>query len=336
MTLRVALFGAGRWGRTLARSLVAMPEVSLVCVVDPDVEARERARAFGAEVTDLAGRALCDPSIDAVFVATPPATHAPLVEAALAAGKHVFVEKPLCLSMAEGRRIERAAGQAGRAVLVGHLMLYHPAVAKLRELVRDGILGRLRYLYATRVNLGTVRTTESVWWSLAPHDVSMVLALVGEPPERVSARGVAFLQPGIEDVVFAQLEFPSGVVAHLHVSWLEPHKRRELTIVGSRRAATFDDMQPSDKVRVFDIEAGPRTDFESFAELVALRQGDIAIPRLEPKEPLRAELEHFVAVVRGEVTPRTCLASGLDVMRVLEAGQRSLEQSGATTAVERD
>jgi predicted dehydrogenase len=302
----------------------------VACVVDPCKSARARATALGLPVVESPSAVLDDPSITGVFVATPPASHVTLAVDALMAGKHVLVEKPLATSVAECRRLADAERASGRKVLVGHLMLYHPALTKLRELCRSGALGRLRYLYATRVNLGTVRATENAWWSLAPHDLSMMLELVGGLPTSVAARGAAYVREGVEDVVFANLEFPGGVLASLHVSWLDPHKRRQLTVVGEERMVTFDDMEPSDKVRVFEVEGGPRTDFASFAELVALRQGDIAIPRLEPVESLQAELSHFLAVVRGDAEPRTGLASGLDVVRVLEAGQRSLMLGGSS------
>jgi len=330
---RLAVFGAGRWGRTVARSLAAMPGVVVACVVDPSGEARACAAALGLAVAEAPSAVLADPTVEGLVVATPPSSHAAVAVDGLMAGKHVLVEKPLAMSVDECRRIEDAARSSGRTVLVGHLMLYHPAMAKLRELCLGGALGRVRYLYATRVNLGTIRATENAWWSLAPHDLSMMLDLLGGLPDSVALRGAAYVRPGIEDVVFAHLSFPQGVLAALHVSWLDPHKRRQLTVVGEERMVTFDDMEPSDKVRIFDVEGGPRTDFASFAELVALRQGDIAIPRLEPIEPLQAELSHFVAVVRGAAAPRSGLASGRDVVRVLEAGQRSLARGGAAVAL---
>ncbi len=325
-----ALVGAGTWGRTLLRAICATTALDLRLVVDPSAMARERAQLIAPSITMVGDvrMALENASIEAIVIATPAITHANLVVAALKAGKHVFVEKPLCMSTAEGERIQRAARVSSRVLMVGHLMLYHPAIQKLRHVVRSGELGTLRYLYATRVNLGTVRREENAWWSLAPHDLSMILDLVGMLPERIAVHGAAYLTPGVEDVVFAHLVFPGGIVASIHVSWLDPHKRRELTVVGDRKMVSFDDVEPGEKLRIYDKGADVKSEFTSFAEFVALRHGDVSIPRLEAIEPLQAELEHFATSMSMSTEPYTSLASGLDVVRVLEAGQRSLESGG--------
>ncbi len=334
MSVRLAVLGAGRWGKNLVRAFAALPGVQVALVVDPSEEARRRAEAHGFRTAAEPGAAFEDPAIDAVAVAAPAEQHASLTIAGLSAGKHVFVEKPLCMSTAEGVRLRLAAQATDRVLMVGHLMLYHPAVHKLRELVRGGELGETRTITATRVNFGTVRTHENAWWSLAPHDVSMILDLVGGMPSRISARGAAHLNPAVEDVVFAHLEFPAGVLAAVHVSWLHPLKRRELTIVGSRRMAIFDDMAASEKVRVFDVASEPTLEFESFAEFVARGHGDIVSPQLSAEEPLRLELLHFVRCIVERTPPRTGIEGGLDVVRVLEAGQRSLRSGGASVPVE--
>jgi predicted dehydrogenase len=331
--LRTAVLGAGRWGKNLVRALAATPRVDVALVVDPSESARRRAEASGYRTASEANVALEDPSIEAVVIASPASTHARLALAALEAGKHVLVEKPLCLSLHEGEALRVAAARSRRVVMVGHLMRYHPGIEKLAELMRGGELGATRYLYATRVNLGTVRANENAWWSLAPHDVSVFLALLGRLPLRVSARGAAYVNPDVEDVVFAHLEFSGGVIGAIHVSWLDPHKRRQLTIVGERRMATFDDVEPSEKVRVFDVAPAIDNDFDSFAELTLLRHGDIAIPRLAPVEPLAAELAHFVECVLEHRAPLTGIEEGLAVVRVLEAGQRSLEAGGAAVTL---
>jgi predicted dehydrogenase len=232
------------------------------------------------------------------------------------------------MSIADGERIQHAAAKSSQQLMVGHLMLYHPAVQKLRNVVRSGELGTLRYLYATRVNLGTVRREENAWWSLAPHDLSMILDLVGMLPERIAVHGAAYLTPGVEDVIFAHLVFPGGIVASIHVSWLDPHKRRELTVVGDRKMVSFDDVEPGEKLRIYDKGADVKSEFTSFAEFVALRHGDVSIPRLQAIEPLQAELEHFAEAMATSTPPYTSLASGLDVVRILEAGQRSLQSGG--------
>lgn len=333
--LVTALAGTGTWGRNVLRALAAIPAFDLRLVVDPSPTARARAQSITPAVplVEDIRQALEDPAIEAIVLATPAVTHANLAIAALNAGKHVFVEKPLCMSLAEGERIRQAATSAGRQVMVGHLMLYHPALQKLRNVVRSGELGTLRYLYATRVNLGTVRREENAWWSLAPHDLSMILDLVGVLPERIAVHGAAYLTPGVEDVVFAFLVFPGGIVASIHVSWLDPHKRRELTVVGDRKMVSFDDVQPGEKLRIYDKGADVHSEFTNFAEFVALRHGDVAIPRLEAIEPLQAELEHFASSLLTSTEPHTSLASGLDVVRVLEAGQKSLAAGGLPVAV---
>lgn len=328
--LRTALAGAGTWGRNVLRVLSSLPSIDLRGIVDPSESARTRARVIApaTPTTNELQQVLDDSSIDALVIATPAITHAELVVAGLAAGKHVFVEKPLCMSLLEGEKIARAAQQYDRQVMVGHLMLYHPAVQKLREVVHSGELGALRYLYATRVNLGTVRREENAWWSLAPHDLSIILDLVGTLPERIAVHGAAYLTPSVEDVIFAHLVFPGGTLASIHVSWLDPHKRRELTVVGDRKMVSFDDVQPGEKLRIYDKGADIKTEFTNFAEFVALRHGDVAIPRLSAIEPLQAELEHFADCLLHGKTPYTNLDAGLDVVRVLEAGQRSLQSGG--------
>lgn len=333
--LSTALVGAGMWGRHILRALCAIPAIDLRLVVDTSAQARLRAQSIAPKIlmTDNLQQALDDPTIEAIVLATQAMTHANLAVAALDAGKHVFVEKPLCMSLAEGDRIAQAALRSKRQVMVGHLLLYHPAVQKLRNVVRSGELGTLRYLYATRVNLGTVRREENAWWSLAPHDVSMILDLVGMLPERIAAHGAAYLTPNVEDVVFAHLVFPGSIVASIHVSWLDPHKRRELTVVGDRKMVCFDDVEPGEKLRIYDKGADVHSEFTNFAEFVALRHGDVTIPRLDAVEPLQAELEHFASTMLASTEPQTSLASGLDVVRVLQAGQESLSSGGLPIAV---
>lgn len=328
--LRTVLAGAGTWGRNVLRVLTSLPSIDLRCIVDPAETARNRAQLIAPTIptTNNLQQVLEDPSIEALVIATPAITHAELALAGLEAGKHVFVEKPLCMSLEEGEKIARMARKVNRQVMVGHLMLYHPAVQKLRDVVQSGELGALRYLYATRVNLGTVRREENAWWSLAPHDLSIILDLVGALPERITVHGAAYLTPGVEDVIFAHLVFPGGTLASIHVSWLDPHKRRELTVVGDRKMVSFDDVEPGEKLRIYDKGAEVKSEFTNFAEFVALRHGDVSIPRLSAIEPLQAELEHFADCLLHAKVPRTNLDSGLDVVRILEAGQRSLQSGG--------
>lgn len=331
--LRLAVIGAGMWGKNLVRAFTSNPQVDLRLVADRSPEARDRAAAMGLATAETAEAALIDPSIEAVAIATPAPTHASLTIDALRAGKHVLVEKPLCLRLADGEPIRRAAAAAQRVVMVGHLMLYHPAFDKLRSLVRAGDLGSVYYLCSTRVNLGVARLHENAWWSLAPHDISMILELIGSEPLRIAAHGSCHLTPKIEDVVFAHLDFPGGVTAAIHVSWLDPRKVRELTVVGSRKMAVFDDMEPAEKIRIHDVAADAPADFNSYAELIALRRGDILTPRLPAVEPLQVELHHFIRCVLDGHEPHTGIDKSLQVVRVLEAGQRSLQRGGIPVEV---
>jgi predicted dehydrogenase len=243
----------------------------------------------------------------------------------LAAGKHCFVEKPLGQSVAEASRAVEAARSSGRTLMVGHLLEYHPGVRKLKELSDSGDLGeQIYYIYGNRLNLGKVRADENALWSLGAHDVSVVLALAGEEPVEVSAHGASYVRPGVEDVVFCFLRFASGLTAHLHLSWLDPHKERRFTVVGSRRMATFDDMALEGKLTVYD--KGVDEDARGYGEYIT-RSGDIFSPRIPNVEPLRVECEHFVECVRTGAVPRSDGESGVRVVRVLEALQRSLEES---------
>jgi predicted dehydrogenase len=325
-TIRVGVAGLGYWGPNLARNFAAIPGCELAWCCDPSAEARERWRAafpgarFAGELDDL----LADDTLDAVALATPVPTHGPLAEQVLAAGKHCFVEKPLAYSVAEAERAVAAAERAGRLLMVGHLLVYHPGVAKLEEIAASGELGEIHYIYSHRLNLGKLRADENALWSLGAHDVSVVLHLAGEAPDFVEARGEAYMRPPVEDVVFCFMRFPSGLAAHLHLSWLDPHKTRAFTLVGSRRMATFDDMELERKVTIYD--KGFDEPAGSYGEYIT-RSGDIWSPRIANREPLRLECEHFVECVREGRTPRTDGEAGLRVVRVLDALQRSLDAS---------
>jgi predicted dehydrogenase len=272
------------------------------------------------------GDLLDDEELDAVVLATPVQTHAELAVAVVEAGKHCFVEKPLATSAADAERAAAAAESAGRTLMVGHLLEYHPAVARLKELIEGQELGDLYYIYGNRLNLGKLRADENALWSLGAHDVSVALHLIGEEPEECLAQGASFVREGVQDVVFCYLRFPSGVVAHLHLSWLDPHKERRLTVVGSRRMATFDDMQIEGKLTIYD--KGFDEDVRSWGEYIA-RSGDIFSPHVANVEPLRIECEHFIHCVRTGDAPRSDGYSGLRVVRVLERLQQSLDAETA-------
>lgn len=324
--VRIGVAGLGYWGPNLARNFAALPGSELAWCCDGDPAARERfAAAFrGTRFTADLDELLADDALDAVVLATPVPTHAALAQRVLAAGKHCFVEKPLAQTVADAERAVAAAEAAGRILMVGHLLEYHPGLRKLKEIADAGELGNIHYIYGNRLNLGKLRAEENALWSLGAHDVSVLLALAGEEPFEVQARGESYMRPGVEDVVFCFLRFPSGLAAHLHLSWLDPHKERRFTVVGSRRMATFDDMALEGKLTVYD--KGFDEDASSYGEYIT-RSGDIWSPQIPNAEPLRLECEHFVACIRDGTAPRSDGRSGLRVVRVLEALQASLDAS---------
>lgn len=333
--VRVAVIGAGNWGRNHVRTLVALPEASLVAVCDRDAAQRDAiAQQYpGVVVTGDLDAALR--GAEAVIVATSAAAHASVARAAVERGLPVLVEKPFALSVEDAVELAEFATQRDVPLLVGHLLVFHPAVERLRQMIAAGELGELYYLYSQRVNLGQVRPDENALWSFGPHDASVALELVDSAPVRVAAHGHSYLQPGIEDVVFLHIEFASGVMAHAQLSWLDPFKERRLTVVGSRKMVVFDDMHPREKLKVFDKGVQRPPEYRSFGESLAIREGDILIPRIPNVEPLAAELRHFLAVARGEVEPRASAHHGVAVTRVLAAASESLARQGAVVELER-
>jgi len=329
---RVGVVGLGYWGPNLARNFDHLPDAELAWLCDASGDALERlARAFPsarttASVEDLLG----DESLDAVALATPVSTHAELARRVLEAGKNCFVEKPLGQSVEEAERVVESAREAGRVLMVGHLLEYHPGVERMSELIEAGELGDVRYIYSNRLNLGQLRRDENALWSLGAHDVSVILRLAAEEPYECRAVGESYVNEGVEDVVFCYLRFPSGLAAHMHLSWLDPHKERRFTVVGSKRMATFDDMEVERKLSVYD--KGFDEDYSSYGEYIA-RSGDIFSPHVPNEEPLRIECRHFLDCVRDGVEPRSGAGSGLRVVRVLEALQRSLRESSRAAPV---
>ncbi len=326
--VRVAVAGLGYWGPNIARNLAAIAGCEVTWLIDASEQARERiASSFpDARITAELADALGDEQLDAVALATPVPTHAELATAVLESGKHCFVEKPLATNAADAEAAVAAAERSGRVLMVGHLLEYHPAVTRLKELIDADELGALYYIYGTRLNLGKLRADENALWSLGAHDVSVALHLIGEEPVECVARGASYVRRPVEDVAFCFLRFPSGVVSHLHLSWLDPHKERRITVVGARRMATFDDMLIEGKLTIYD--KGFDEDTSSWGEYIA-RSGDTFSPRIPNREPLRLELEHFLECVRSGSTPRSDGASGLRVVRVLEALQESLDRERA-------
>jgi predicted dehydrogenase len=318
--IRVGQVGVGAWGQYLLRNVDDLADLAWICDAAEDRRSLFARRFPGARMTETFEQVLDDTSVDAVVIATPVPTHYALAKQALEAGKHVFVEKPPAMRAHEMEDLVAVAADRGLVLMPGHLLLYHPGVRKLRELVDGGELGDVLCVYGNRQNLGTIRTNENALWSLGVHDLSVILHLIREEPSEVWARGNAFLTPGVEDVVFCYLRFPSGKIAHLHLSWLDPHKMRKLTVVGRDKMAVFDDMELERKITVY--EKAPEQPAKSYGEW-RTRTGDIFSPRIPNDEPLRLEMQHFFRLVR-EGGDGTEARDGLAVVRALERLTESL------------
>lgn len=334
--VRIALIGCGYWGPNLARnfSQVEHGELALCADLDDKALARLQRQFPQVEMTTDVMAVLARPDIDAIALATPARTHATLALQALAAGKHVFVEKPLAMNTTDAQAMVAAATAQQRTLMVGHIFEYHPAVQYIKDLLDSGELGDLYYLYSTRVNLGRVQTDINALWSIAPHDVSIMLHLVGRLPAQVTARGQSFLNGTVEDVVFVTLEFASGALGHVHASWLDPSKTRQLTVVGSRKMVVYDDVAAEGKVKIYD-KGVYRKGEAGYGEFqYKVHSGDIMMPRLEMTEPLRLECQHFVDCVRSGSQPLTDGFNGLRVVRVLQAAQNSLESGGRQVTID--
>ena len=331
--VQVGVVGLGYWGPNLARNFDALPGCKLSWCCDGRPAARERFETTfpGARFTERLEDLLADPSLDAVVVATPVPTHSELAVRVLEAGKHCFVEKPIALTVAEAERVLAAQRASGRVLMVGHLLEYHPGVRQLKQIVDTGELGDVHYIYSNRLNLGKLRTDENALWSLGAHDVSVLLHLAGEEPYELAAHGECYVQPGIEDVVFCFMRFPSGLSAHMQLSWLDPHKERRFTVVGSKRMATFDDMELERKLTIYDKGFDGKTG--SWGEYIT-RSGNIYSPRVTNAEPLRLECEHFLECVRSGATPLSDGNSGLRVVRVLEGLQSELDRSARQSSAD--
>jgi UDP-2-acetamido-3-amino-2,3-dideoxy-glucuronate N-acetyltransferase len=318
---KISVVGMGYWGKNLVRNFQELGALDLVCDSDSSVEARFRENYGAVRFCSKFGAVLADSGITAVALATPAVAHYEMAKAALAAGKDVFVEKPLATDVEQGAELQRLAEAQNRILMVGHILRYHPGVLKLQELVKSGVLGQIRYLYSNRLNIGKIRTEENILWSFAPHDISVILSLLNELPNRISSQGSAYLNRNIYDVTVSQFDFPSGVQAHIFVSWLHPIKEQRLVVVGSEKMAVFDDTA-EDKLVIYPhrVEWKNRlpTAVKAHGEPVAFDQA----------EPLKEECRHFLACVVSRERPVTDAEEGLRVLRVLDACQRSLHQKG--------
>jgi UDP-2-acetamido-3-amino-2,3-dideoxy-glucuronate N-acetyltransferase len=319
----IACIGGGYWGKNLVRNMHDLGVLSSVCEIDSETRQRLKKTYPDINFTDQPTDLFRDPNLAGVMIATPAESHGPLVEQALLAGKDVFVEKPLCLSVNEAKKLISLAAEKQRILMVGHLLWYHPAVLKLKQLIAQGELGRIRYIYSNRLNLGKIRREENILWSFAPHDISVILGLLGEMPDDVHAQGGNYLHDRIADVTVSLLAFPSGIKAHVFVSWLHPYKEQKLIIVGERQMAVFDDVDENEKLKLYPHEIS--------------WHGAIPVPNkaqarsvpIDGKEPLRAECEHFLESIRTRQTPRTDGEEGLRVLTVLHQCQNALENTSS-------
>ena len=338
--ITIGQIGCGYWGPNVLRNFSAQPGcwVKYVAEINPERQAYVRANFPRSEVVSQLDALLSDSEVDAVVVATPAASHHALAKQVLESGKHVFVEKPLATSTEQADELVNLAASAGKTLMVGHTFLYNAAVRYARKLLADESLGQLYYIYSQRLNLGQVRSDVNAWWNLAPHDVSILMYLMnGELPVSVSAVGVSYIQPGIEDVVFATLKWASGVTGHIHVSWLDPGKIRKMTLVGSRKMVVYDDVS-DDKIKIYDKgvdrvpKIGERMDYDQSGDYQLVhRTGDILLPKIAFQEPLKTEAAHFLECLRNGQQPLTGPQHARDVVAVLEATQTALKSGSAVT-----
>ncbi|HXC52412.1 MAG TPA: Gfo/Idh/MocA family oxidoreductase [Candidatus Limnocylindrales bacterium] len=339
--VRIGVLGAGHWGPNLIRNFISNERSRVVAIADTNAGRREAvlARYPGVDGHDRAESLLARDDLDAVVIATPTATHHRLAVAALARGLHVLVEKPLARTTAEAEELGRIAADAGLVLLTGHVFLFHEAVRTVRRLIDDGELGRVQYIQSVRTNLGPIRTDVSALWDLAAHDVSIFHYWLNGLPSRVTGKGGIYVNKGIEDVVFATLEYPGGVLANLHATWLSPNKLRQITVVGEQRMLVFDDMNLAEPVRIYDKGVAPVTEpgceesypiVDSFVGFrSSIRDGEISVPLIPAGEPLRAECEHFLDCIVDGARPLSGAAESIAVVRVLEAVERSLRAGSA-------
>jgi len=323
---KIAVVGMGYWGKNLVRNFYELGSLDLVCDSDCSIEAQCRENYGPVRFCSEFGAVLADSSITAVVLATPAVVHYQMAKAALAAGKDLFVEKPLATEVEQAAELQRLAEAQNRILMVGHILRYHPGVLKLQELVKNGVLGQIRYLYSNRLNIGKIRTEENILWSFAPHDISVILALLNEFPNRISSQGSAYLNRNVYDVTVSQFDFPSGVQAHIFVSWLHPIKEQRLVVVGSEKMSVFDDTAEH-KLIVYPH----RVEWKNRVPTAVRAHGEAVA--FDQAEPLKEECRHFLACVAYRERPLTDAEEGLRVLRVLDACQRSLHQKGAAVEI---
>jgi predicted dehydrogenase len=342
--IRIGTIGCGYWGPNLLRNFASLPDTDLGVVCDLREERLSYVRQNypNTETCKDYRNLLEDKDLDAVVVATPATNHYSLVRASLLSGKHVLVEKPLSLRSEECKDLIKIAKEMKKVLMVSHTFLYNAAVHRLKQYVKEGELGQIYYIYSSRLNLGNIRQDINAMWNFAPHDVSIILYLLEQEPVRVAARGLSYIQKGIEDIVFIDMDFAGGISAHIHISWLDPHKVRKMTVVGSKKMIVYDDTSNDARLQLYDKgvsrleDSGSLGSFDDFGKFqLLLRAGDVYIPKINFVEPLREECAHFLECIRGGKRPITDGENGLKVVNVLEAADKSLKNGGCAVAVER-
>jgi predicted dehydrogenase len=330
--IKVGVAGCGYWGPNLIRNFRSLPDCHLKMMCDLNTARLKHLKSLYPEVKGETnyGHMLNGADVDAVVIATGVSSHFPMAKASLRAGKHTFIEKPMASSVEQCEELVDIARKNGLVLMTGHTFLYSPVVRKIREIVEKGDIGEIRYICARRLNLGLFQKDINVAWDLAPHDISIILSLMGEQPLTVNCRGSAHITPGIEDVTTMCLTFSGQRSAIIHSSWLDPRKVREMTIVGSKRMVVYDDLAPLEKIRVYDTRVERPPHYDTFGEFqYAYHYGDMYAPYVKQEEPLKTECQHFLDCIRTGTTPATCGTRGTELVRILEASSESLKRGGA-------
>lgn len=333
--IKIGIVGCGYWGPNLIRNFYEIPKSEVLLCCDLDKTKLEKIKQkYPINVTENFSDILNNKSIDAVVIATPPATHHKLAKEVLLADKHVFIEKPMTLNSKDAKDLIKIAQQKNKVLMVGHTFEYSPAVNKLKDLIIKGELGKVHYIYTNRLNLGLFQNS-NVIWDLATHDISIVLYLFNKKPVSISAKGKSHIQEGIEDVAFMTLTFEDGSIAHFHVSWLDPCKVRKTVVVGSKKMVVYDDVEPLEKLKVYEKGVSKYDDYSTFGEFqLSYNYGDITIPKIDTAEPLKLECIHFLDCIEKGETPRSCGEVGLQVVKILEAAEKSIKNKGEEVKLE--
>ncbi len=320
---KIGLCGCGYWGKNVARVLNEMGSLAVICDLDQTLISSHVDKYPGVKLTTEFENLLRDPSVDALVIATPPKTHHALVKQALMNHKDVFVEKPLALQVSHGEELVALAKKMERVLMVGHILNYHPAIVKLKELIRENVLGKIHYMYSNRLNIGRIKHEENILWSFAPHDISLFLSIVGERPTRVVSLGGIYLPHAVEDITLTFFEFPGGTRGHIFVSWLNPYKEHKFVVIGEKKMAVFDDASSDHKLVLYQHKINWSMD-----QVPAIEKANGEVVEISGREPLQKELEHFLECLQTRRAPLTNGEEGLRVLQILERAENSLKKGG--------